>query len=69
MSKLTPTLSETIEGVTKKQPLTPKKIEAFFHAAEIAMKAVMRAGQSGNVQCKQAIIEMAPYLAILTHEE
>lgn len=66
-SKLTDTIAQAEKN--KRRPMEPEKMEAFFFAAEIAMKAVIQAGADGNVRCKEAVKEMAPHLAKMKRNE
>lgn len=68
MSEPTPSqlLSERIsDRLLSQHRGDPAKREAWFNCAEIAIRAVLRAGLAGNVQCQQAAKEMEPHLAIL----
>ncbi len=62
MTDAKPTTDEILSRALKPCPMTPAKMQAFFSAAEIAMKAVMQAGADGNVRCQIAVEEMEPFL-------
>lgn len=57
-------LEERLSDIAAKR-LPDPKLNALKCAGWIAIKAVLRAGLAGNVQCKQAAEEIEPYLQII----
>lgn len=58
-------LEESISDIQLRRTFDPKKLDAFFAAAAVAIPTVLRAAAAGNEQCKMATLQMAASLQIL----
>lgn len=58
-------LEERLSDKLLLRSVSPEKHHAVYDIARIAMKAIHSAAAAGNVQCRDALVELHPHIKTL----